>query len=109
MLDPGSQYVARSRYHERLEPFLRHFSAEQVQIVVQERLLADRRAELSRVYAHIGADPQWWDEALQQRWHVGTEREQVPADLRHAVAEQVYDDTDKLRTFMGDDLPEWTL
>jgi hypothetical protein len=107
ILDPDSQYIARSRYHARLEPFLRHFTTEQVLVVVQERLLAHRRAELSRVYAHCGADPQWWDETLQQRWHVGADAEQVPARLRHAVAEQVYDDIDRLRTFMADDLAEW--
>jgi hypothetical protein len=110
VLDPGSQYVARSRYHERLQPFLRHFPAKQILVVVQERLLAARRAELARVYAHAGADPHWWDAALQQRWHVGDEDAQdVPADLRQAFAERVYDDVDRLRAFMGDDLPEWTL
>ena len=108
VLDPRSQYIARSRYHERLEPFLRYFPAEQILVVLQERLLADRKAEVARVYAHAGADPHWWDETLQRRWHVGREgEEEVPAGLRHAVAARVYDDTDKLRAFMGDDLPEW--
>lgn len=109
LLDPGSQYVARSRYHERLEPFLRHFLAEQVLVVVQERLLADRRAELRRVYAYAGADPRWWDEGMQQRWHVGGDGAPAPAWLGRAVAERVSDDVDELRAFTGDDLAEWTV
>ncbi len=109
LLDARSQYIARSRYHERLEPFLRHFAAEQVLVVVQERLLGNRRPELARVYAHAGADPHWWDdETLQQQWHVGGGAAEVPPPLRQAFAEQVYDDTDKLRSFMADDLADWT-
>jgi hypothetical protein len=107
ILDPDSQYIARSRYHERLEPFLRHFTTEQILVVVQERLLANRRAELSRVFAHVGADPQWWGPALQQRWHVGADEPSIDAGLRRDFARCVYDDTDKLRVFMGDDLAEW--
>jgi hypothetical protein len=108
ILDPGSQYVARSRYHERLESFLRCFAGEQILVVVQERLLANRRAEIARVYAHIGADPQWWDDGLHERWHVGGAVTDIPAALRQEFAARVYDDTDRLRAFMGDDLPEWS-
>lgn len=107
ILDPDSQYLDRSRYHARLEPFLRHFSSEQILVVVQERLLTNRRAELGRVYAHVGADPHWWDERLQRRWHVGSAPEQPPRGLLAAVAERVRDDTDKLRAFTGDEIPEW--
>lgn len=107
LLDPESQYVARSRYHERLVPFLRHFAREQILVVVQERLLADRRAQMSRVYAHVGADPQWWDDMLQRRWHVGGPVDDVPCGLRQEFAGRVHDDTDRLRAFMHDELPEW--
>jgi hypothetical protein len=107
LLDPASQYLARSRYHERLVPYLDHFPLEQVHVVVQERLLHDRRSELARCFAHAGADPHWWSEELEQRWHVNPQGSRLPAELRRSFDEQVRDDVAALRNLLGDDLPEW--
>lgn len=107
LLDPDSQYIARGRYFERLEPFLSHFSPEQVHVVVQERLLKKRREELRRVFEHIGADSSWWSEELEQRWHVGRGRRELASDVAEAVNRAVADDVARLRAFLGDDLSEW--
>jgi hypothetical protein len=107
LLDPGSQYVARSRYHERLAPYLARFPREQIHVVVQERLLDRRRAELVRVFEHVGADPRWWSSALDRQWHVADERPAVPPDLRRAFDVRVRDDVAALRDLLGDRLPEW--
>lgn len=109
VLDPHSEYLGRSRYHQQVAPYLERFAAEQLLVVVQERLLANRHEELARVYAHVGADPDWWDDELDRRWHVRGEEVAVPADLRVAVAEQVLPDVRRLRALIGDDLPEWDL
>jgi hypothetical protein len=116
LLDESSQYLARSRYAERIAPFLAHFRHEQLLVVVQERLLADRRGELRRVYAHVGADPDHWHPELLRRVHVGDEQgdqrgdapDDVPAALRHRFAERVADDVQELRGLVGDDLAEWS-
>jgi hypothetical protein len=105
VLDPDSQYLARSRYFERLAPFLEVFPSEQILVVVSERLLHDRRRQLERVFAHVGADPGWWDDGLQQRVNVGGA--QAPAGLRRAVTDEVADDTARLARYLDDDLPEW--
>ena len=107
MLDEDSQYLARSRYAQRIAPFLDHFAPQQPLVVVQERQLADRRRELRRVFAHVGADPDFWHPDLLERVHVGGDHVGVPADLRHSVWERVGDDVDRLRALVGDDLPEW--
>jgi len=107
VLDPASHYLARSRYFERLAPFLDVFPAEQILVVVSERLLEDRRGQLARVFEHVGADPAWWDDRLDQRVHVGAVPES-PEWLRRAVADRVGDDTARLRTFLDDALQEWT-
>jgi hypothetical protein len=107
VLDEGSQYVARSRYAERIAPFLEHFPREQLLVVVQERLLADRRRELRRVYEHVGAAPDFWHPDLLDRVHVGGDDVEVPPDLRRRFRERVDDDVERLRTLVGDDLPEW--
>jgi hypothetical protein len=107
VLDPTSQYLPRSRYYASLRPFLSRFPREQLLVVVQERLLADRRAELARVFAHVGADPSFWTPELEPRVHVGDRPVEVPVGLRAAFLERVGDDVTRLRELLHDDLPEW--
>lgn len=107
VLDPDSQYLTRSRYAERLAPFREHFPDEQLLVVVQERLLRDPRRELAQVYAHVGADPAFWDDALTERVHGGGPPDVVPTELRAAVWDAVGDDVDALRALVDDPLEEW--
>ena len=107
LLDPGSQYVARSRYAERLRPFLDHFDRDQVLVAVQERLRDHRRTELRRVYTHVGADAGWWDDALLEDWHVGGSRTELPTGVAAEFRARVADDVAGLREIVGDDLQEW--
>lgn len=107
LLDPDSQYLARSRYVERLEPFLERFDRGQIHVVVQERLLRDREAEMARVYRHVGVDPGWHGARLQREVHVGGGHPVVDHELRGAVMAQVHDDVERLRNLIDDDLEEW--
>jgi hypothetical protein len=107
LLDRDSQYVARSRYAERLRPFLDHFPRDQVLVVVQERLRDRRRVELQRVYAHVGADADWWDDALLEEWHVGDSSTDVPDDVAVEFRARVADDVEQLHRLLDDDIPEW--
>lgn len=106
LLDPERQYLARSRYVERVQPFLDTFDPEQLLVVVNERLQRDPRAQLRRIFDHVGADPDFWDEAMTSRVHEGR-RIDVPDDVRRKVWDAVGDDVDRLRALLGDDLPEW--
>jgi hypothetical protein len=107
LLDPGSEYVARSRYHERLEPFLSCFDPGQVHTVVQERLSSRRRPEVAAVYLHVRVEPFWCEDRHGKRIHVGGRRPELPPGLRAAFWEQVGDDVERLRRLMDDDLEEW--
>jgi hypothetical protein len=107
VLDEDSQYLARSRYAERVAPFLERFPREQLLVVVQERLRADRRGELRRIFRHVGADPDFWHHDLLDEVHVGGGDDEVPAALRHRVWQRVGDDVARLRALVGDDIPEW--
>lgn len=107
LLDPASQYVARSRFHERLAPYLSHFEREQIHVTVSERLRADREGEVARLYEHVGVDPTWRDETHQRLVHVGDAGAAVPAEVRAAFLERTADDTERLRELLDDDLEEW--
>jgi hypothetical protein len=107
VLDPESQYLARSRYAERLDPFLEHFDPGQVHIVVQERLLHHRAEEMAKVYQHVGVDPGWRGGRLDRRVHVGGNRPQVGRRLREALMERLHDDVGRLQLLVDDELEEW--
>lgn len=107
LLDEDSQYVARSRYLERLAPFLAAFPAPRVHVVVSERLHADTGTEMSALYGRLGVDPGWRGPELDTRWNTGGPGPPPPRRLVDAFAERVRDDTERLRRFLDDPLPEW--
>jgi hypothetical protein len=108
LLDPASQYVARSRYHERIEPFLHHFDRGRLRVVVQERLLSDRRAELAGVFAHLGLPAVWHEDHHTRRHHLGDLAPTVDEAVRAAFRAEVRDDVARLRALLDDDLEEWS-
>lgn len=107
LLDPASQYVSRSRYVERLEPFLDLFPADQLLVVVQERLRARTDHEVRRVLAHAGADPDRWPAVNASTTPDRPHASDVPLGLRAAFAERTADDVARLRRLLDDELPEW--
>jgi len=108
LLDPDSQYLARSRYHQRLVPYLERFPVEQILVVVQERLLRDRGGQMGAVYRHLGVDPDWRGEVLAQEFHVGGDPLGIPPRLCESFMDRVGDDVARLRALLQDDLSEWS-
>lgn len=97
LLDPASQYLARSRYHDRLRPWLDHVPTAQLLVVTHEDLRDRRRATLRRVQAHVGVAPHW-SPAFAKEWHVAQgSAPTVPPDVAAAVRERVADDVERLR------------
>jgi hypothetical protein len=107
LLDPESQYLARSRYHERVAHFLSRFQADQLLVVVQERLLRRRNRELARIYQHVGVEMHRPEERHTRQIRVGSERPGADPGLRSRFMERVGDDVAQLRALVGDDLEEW--
>lgn len=110
LLDPQSQYVARSRYFERLEPFLAHYPSDRVAVVATEDLLLRRRATLHRLYSFLGVDPAHWSPTLDAEWHVGDE--QLYAVEPHVVGafrDAVRTDVARLRCFTGQAFDGWSV
>ena len=108
LLDPDSQYVARSRYFERLRPFLDHFDDRQLLVVVQERLLRQRAAEMTAVFSHFGVDPSGVDHrALQYPPQPSNGCPAPDPELRRRFWEEVADDVQLLTDHLSDRLTEW--
>lgn len=106
LLDPGSQYVARSRYVERLAPYLEVFAREQILVVVQERLRARPEEVMRTVFEHVGVDPARWPDTAAPPARTSPE----PADrcaLRAAFGAEVSGDIKALKLILRDRLPEW--
>lgn len=104
LLDSDSQYIARSRYHDRLRPFLQHFPPEQILVVLQEDLDERRRSTLERIHAHIGVRPHW-SRDLGRRWHTADEPPPpVGAGTEETFRALVEDDVARLAT-LTDTLP----
>jgi Sulfotransferase family len=111
LLDPGSQYVARGRYFERLAPFLATGAFDgRIEIVAQEQLHAAGRATMTRIFAHVAVDDGFWSPDMDQRRNESAdEAPQVSSHMRHRLAEAFRDDADRLRAYAGQDFPDWSV
>ncbi len=73
------RYRDVSCYATQLERFLRHYPADQVHVVVSERLLHDRQAEMTRLLDFLGVDPRSSPEALAETHHRSVDK-RVPRE-----------------------------
>jgi hypothetical protein len=108
LFDPDSQYLARSRYHERLAPFARHFCRTRIRVVALEDLVARRRRTLASLFGFLGVDGRYpW------RGLPAPPATAAPADgtdpLRRRLATALRDDADRLREFTGATYRSWSV
>jgi hypothetical protein len=66
VLDPGSEYVTRSRYHMQLSRFLERYPMERILILEQDELLSQRRPTLKRVFGFVGVRENVWRETFKE-------------------------------------------
>ena len=72
LADPGSAYVARSRYGMQLEPYLAAFGRERILIVDNQDLANDREATMRRVFGFCGVDAGFTSEQFAREWETGS-------------------------------------
>jgi hypothetical protein len=111
LLDPGSQYIARGRYFERLQPFLDTAAFRtSVSIVAQEELASTRRATLRELFELLDVDGDYWTPAMADRRNAAPAAPpRLDARLVQRLREHFQDDADRLREFAGRDFPRWTV
>lgn len=106
LLDPDSEYVARSRYAERVHPYLDLFPPEQLLIVVQERLRRDTDEQMRPILIHAGADPDRWPPSA-ERSPDRSGTTEAASGLRREFWARVEDDVERLRELIGDPIAQW--
>jgi len=110
LLDPASQYLERSLYHARLEPYLARFPRERIFICTQEDLSSDRRATLRELYRFAGVDDSFWSPEHDHRWNVArSEPVLLDRALLRRLAERLSDDAVRLRELTGQEFKLWQL
>jgi hypothetical protein len=109
LLDPGSQYLSRGRYAERLAPFLDAFAG-RITIVAQEALRQERRTTLRRLFGSLGVDDRFWSPAMDEQRNASREpAPQLDPELRNRLDEALREDAQRLRELAGREFPGWTV
>ena len=110
LLDPGSQYVARGRYAERLAPFLAEGAfAGRITVVAQEDLRDEPRATVRRLFADLGIDDHWSPAMAERRNASPGSPPPLDAEVRERLREALADDAERLRALLGRPLSSWSV
>lgn len=110
LLDPDSQYVARSRYHERLAPFLARFPPERILVVAQEALRDEPFATLRQVHRFLGVVHRSASDAPSAPASRPTDRASpLPDQVRDGLVSALHDDAVRLRALTGLTLASWSV
>jgi sulfotransferase family protein len=78
--DLTGPYVSRSVYYANVEPFLRHFPAESLLVVPQERLRSQRAATLRAIFSFLGVDADIDRPEFSVMWQTAAEKLDTPGD-----------------------------
>lgn len=70
--DPGCAYVTGSCYATVVEGYLRYFDESAMLVVDSRELRTARRETLPRIFAHLGATADFWDDAYDREYMVRT-------------------------------------
>jgi hypothetical protein len=67
----GGAYIDRGRYAFQLEPYLESVGSEQILVVSQDDLHAERDATLRRVFGFLGVDEDFTSPEFDRKWETG--------------------------------------
>jgi hypothetical protein len=68
-------YVTRSMYRMQLQPYLERFEHDQIEIISQEELQADREGTMRRAFRFAGVDEGFTSEQFDREWEKSTAKE----------------------------------
>jgi len=68
-------YVTRSMYWMQLQPYIERFPHEQIAVVAQEELHADREGTMRNAFRFLGVDDEFRSEQFEREWEKSTAKE----------------------------------
>ena len=74
--DPGSAYIARSRYAMQIQPYLETFDRTHVLIVDNAELARERPATMRRVFGFCQVDDDFTSEQFEREWETGSAKQE---------------------------------
>lgn len=102
LLDPDSQYIARSRHAERLAPYLDVFPRERILLVRNEALGERPREVVAAVLTFLGADPDAGLPDVGARHNAARQdHPQVPPEVRARFQDAIGDDPMRLQAVVA--------
>ena len=66
--DPRTAYMDRSKYWMQLQPYLELFDREQIEVITQEELQAERAETMRRAFRFAGVDEGFSSEQFDREW-----------------------------------------
>jgi sulfotransferase family protein len=72
LADESTSYFQRGRYAYQLEPYLQVFEREQIAIVSQDELRADREGTMARLFELLGVDAGFTSPEFERQWETGS-------------------------------------
>jgi hypothetical protein len=73
--EPNNSYTNRSKYWMQLQPYLERFDREQIEVIAQEELHADREGTMRRAFAFAGVDENFTSEQFDREWEKSSAKE----------------------------------
>ena len=73
LADPCGRYTVPSFYAAQLERYLRHFPPENILVVDQANLLAERQATMRGIFAFLGVDDSFYSRRFEEEMYTGVE------------------------------------
>jgi hypothetical protein len=68
-------YVTRSMYRQQLQPYIKLFDREQIEVIAQEELQTDREGTMRRAFRFAGVDENFTSEQFDREWEKSTAKE----------------------------------
>ena len=110
LLDPESHYIQRSRYFERLQPFLMAFPADRIGMFSMEDLLSQRRTTLRSIFEFVGVDGSFWCSELDRRTRAGSHDDlRIDPSVERSLREVLAEDAARLRAYAGRSFDDWSI
>lgn len=106
-----NKYVLTSRYYMQLQPYLSHYSTDQILVIETEALKLNAYSVLEEVFRFLGVEPTFRSPIFWQRFNQSSSliRPELDYATRERLIEYFRADVEQLRNVTGKPFDHWSL